>query len=440
MTKNTLLLLSATLLATTGCRTTDDKPTPVAVTPASSKAVTTLEAPRQGGGFASAAPQLHSPSTPAAVRSIPGPEAEPPETKAKAPIDPEHTEPITLTPSSTEDEPEAPEITVVEEPTEFETGKLGWREDLSKSVSPVAGPAVAIVNGYLIPWATYDAEIQKITSRSATIPEERMKRIRENILKRLIETELIRQATAHIRVPKSELEAEFAEYKLRFRNDEQFQNYLTHGKVTVESIRRRIEEKLRLEMLLDERGALTVTDAQIEEFYTKNERFYVEREGVKVRHILVKVAENAPAAEVAAARAKIDAALSEVREGAPFDEVAKRVSEGPSAPKGGDLGFFGRGQMVEPFEKAAFAMNSGTISDEPVRTRFGWHLIEVLERRETRKKPLEEVHDTIAESLRNKYFFQQRRALLNELKSKATIRRLDGGAEPGAPGAAESMP
>ncbi|MFP4038316.1 MAG: peptidylprolyl isomerase [Candidatus Nanohaloarchaea archaeon] len=68
----------------------------------------------------------------------------------------------------------------------------------------------------------------------------------------------------------------------------------------------------------------------------------------------------------------------EIEEGASFEEMAKKKSEGPSGDKGGDLGWFGRGDMVKPFEKKAFEIDTGEVSD-PVKTEFGWHLIKKVD-------------------------------------------------------------
>ncbi len=67
--------------------------------------------------------------------------------------------------------------------------------------------------------------------------------------------------------------------------------------------------------------------------------------------------------------------LEELRGGARFEDLARRYSQCPSGKRGGDLGFFGRGQMVKPFEAAAFALEVGGVTEEPVRTQFGYHII-----------------------------------------------------------------
>ena len=286
----------------------------------------------------------------------------------------------------------------------------------------IEGP-VAKVNGTVINSKVFYAELDKITARNAKIPPDRLARIEQNILKRLIEKQLISQAITKggIKVEDKDIEAAFAEYKKRFQSEDQFKNYLKHGRVTVESIKQRLSEKASLEKLIASKGNLAVTDDEVKAFYEKNQRFYVEKAGVRARHILVKVAEKATPAQEKAAKAKIKEVQKALKKG-DFAEVAKKMSEGPSAPKGGDLGFFGKGQMVKAFEEAAFKMKKGDVSD-PVRTRFGFHIIKVEDKREERKKPLKEVKEQITKSLKNKKFFQERRKLLQELQKNAKVEK-----------------
>jgi peptidyl-prolyl cis-trans isomerase D len=114
-----------------------------------------------------------------------------------------------------------------------------------------------------------------------------------------------------------------------------------------------------------------------EAFYAENkERFKVE-EQVMARHLLVRVDEDAEAAEVEKAMAIIQSAQADLKAGKSFAEVAAKYTEDPSGTQtGGELGWFGRGRMVKPFEDAAFGLAKGAVS-EPVRTQFGFHLINV---------------------------------------------------------------
>ncbi|MBG0776204.1 MAG: SurA N-terminal domain-containing protein [Desulfovibrionaceae bacterium] len=146
-------------------------------------------------------------------------------------------------------------------------------------------------------------------------------------------------------------------------------------------------------------GRERVSDEEVQAYYDKNkERYFFEDEKVKARHILIQAAENAPDAEVAAARDKIMKIYLRIQKGEDFGKMAKEYSEGPSKTNGGELGWFGRGQMVEPFEEAAFGLKPGQVS-QPVRTRFGWHLIQVEEHKEAHQKPLPEVEDEIRKRL-----------------------------------------
>ncbi|RME42954.1 MAG: peptidyl-prolyl cis-trans isomerase, partial [Deltaproteobacteria bacterium] len=145
---------------------------------------------------------------------------------------------------------------------------------------------------------------------------------------------------------------------------------------------------------------IEISPEQIAAFYEENrDRFRVEEE-IHARHILVKSSPDASAAEDEAARKKAEALLAKIRQGADFASVARENSDDLSnRDKGGDLGFFGRGRMVPPFEDAAFALLPGEVSDV-VKTRFGYHIIKLEEKREARQKSLEEVSDEIAAELK----------------------------------------
>ena len=122
---------------------------------------------------------------------------------------------------------------------------------------PAAAPAeridgwIAKVNGEVINAEAFYGDLDKITARGAKIPEDRLARIQQNILKRLVEKELIRQAVdkAGVTISDKEIDAAFAEYKKRFQTEEQFDNYLKHGRVTLDSIKARITEKKALDLV-----------------------------------------------------------------------------------------------------------------------------------------------------------------------------------------------
>ena len=287
----------------------------------------------------------------------------------------------------------------------------------AKPPAPIE-PAIAKVNGVVIPKRVFDDELAKIVS-SGEIPLDRKGRIAENIVKRLVEEELIAQAVkrAKIVVSQADIDVSFREYKERFQSEEQFQNYLQHGKVTIETIHKRIRDRRALELLLAPR--MKVTRAEALDFYEKNERFYTETAGIHAGHILFKLPEEATNEELSAVNEMVKLALAALAAGEDFTAVATRMTEGPS--EGGDLGWFSEGRMVQEFEDVAFKLRVGEVSG-PVRTRFGIHIIKLFGRREDRKKSFDEVEPQIVKSLENKKFFSERRNLLAELEGAATIQ------------------
>ncbi len=150
----------------------------------------------------------------------------------------------------------------------------------------------------------------------------------------------------------------------------------------------------------EEKAHEQVSDEQIKEYYDANPDEFKLEETVEAKHILIKVDEKAEEAVVEEKRQQIAEILEKARAGEDFATLAKEYSEGPSKDNGGDLGAFGRGQMVKPFEDAAFSMKAGEIS-EPVRTRFGWHIIKVENVNEAKTLTLEEASEQIREKLAN---------------------------------------
>jgi peptidyl-prolyl cis-trans isomerase D len=141
-----------------------------------------------------------------------------------------------------------------------------------------------------------------------------------------------------------------------------------------------------------------VTEQEVAAEYAKRaEDFRIEEE-VRASHILVKAAgEDESVWE--AARLRAVEAVRRARGGADFEKLSKELSEDASANQGGDLGFFGRNQMVKPFEDAAFAAAKGEITD-PIRSIYGWHVIKVTDRREPGVQPLSEVREQLERGIR----------------------------------------
>lgn len=143
------------------------------------------------------------------------------------------------------------------------------------------------------------------------------------------------------------------------------------------------------------RAQITIPEAELRARYEGTKATYRQPEQVKAQHILVSVEATATPEQDAAARAKAEEALQKAKSGSDFAELVRQYSDEPgAAERAGDLGFFGRGQMVPEFEKAVFAMQPGQISDL-VRTNFGYHIIKVNERRAESVRTFEEVRPEI---------------------------------------------
>ena len=138
-----------------------------------------------------------------------------------------------------------------------------------------------------------------------------------------------------------------------------------------------------------------VTDAELQAFYDENADRFRHPEQRRASHILIRVSPDAPSAEREAARQKIDGILARAKAGEDFAALATASSQDPvSAAQGGDLGYFGRGQMVPAFEEAAFATPEGAISGV-VETQFGYHILKVTGARAAGTVPLDEVREEI---------------------------------------------
>ena len=187
--------------------------------------------------------------------------------------------------------------------------------------------------------------------------------------------------------------------------------------------------------------------ADVEKFYNEHINRYHQPKRVKARHILVKAAEDAPQADKDKAKAKLEEAKKRLDGGEDFAKVATEVSEDTSAKDGGDLGWFGPGAMVKPFEDAAFALDKGKRSGVVV-SRYGFHLIQVDDIQEPVTKELKDVEVEIAKQLGKER--QQKAAArkvadailaelkagvaLGELKTPDVIKPPPAGSPPPKPG------
>ena len=144
---------------------------------------------------------------------------------------------------------------------------------------------------------------------------------------------------------------------------------------------------------------VTVSEADLKEFYTQNKQKLGVPEQVRARHILFRVEPDASEDEKKQAKARAEAILKRVKAGEDFEELAGAYSDDQtSKKKGGDLGYFSPGRMVPEFEGAAFYTDPGETTDI-VETKYGYHIIKVVDHKEARQRSFEEMKDYIKEKL-----------------------------------------
>ncbi len=173
-----------------------------------------------------------------------------------------------------------------------------------------------------------------------------------------------------------------------------------------------ITDRLLGAKLIQERVDAKISDETVAKRYADMVKEIGEQVEVHARHILVKTEDEAKAL------------IKELNGGADFASLAKKKSTGPSGPNGGDLGYFGKGQMVPEFEQAAFALDKGKVTTTPVQTQFGWHVIKVEDKRTQEAPKLEEMAPQIRQGMAREIGA----SVTQELRKSAKIERfnLDG--------------
>ena len=289
---------------------------------------------------------------------------------------------------------------------------------------------LAVVNGSVITRKAFQEELEPFIQRMAMSgqkPEgEQLAEVKKNILENLINRELLFQVAKEkgIEADPKAIEEQFSDLKNRFPDEAQFQAMLDQLGITADSLRQQIAQRLMIQQVIEQEVGkdVEVTGAEAKAFYEKNPDMFKQPEKVRASHILIKADPDAEEAEKKAARKKLEGIQKKVEAGEDFAELAKAHSEGPSSAKGGDLGYFGRGQMVKPFDDVVFAMETGDVSDI-VETRFGYHLIKETGKQPAGTVPYEEVEDRLKEYLKEQKVQKQVAAYIETLKEDAEIER-----------------
>ena len=250
---------------------------------------------------------------------------------------------------------------------------------VNKMAAETANPVVATVNGVKILSSDVEVARGQLPEQYRNLP---MDQIYQPILNQLIRTKIL---SARARADKLH---ETDTYKRRVRL---------------------VAERLLEEALLTKTVGEKVTDEALRSRYDKNSGSFPTKDEIRARHILVKT------------EAEADEIIKELTGGADFAKLAAEKSIGPSKTNGGDLNYFSKGQMVPPFEEAAFALAKGEFTKSAVKSPFGWHIIKLEDKRQSKPPSFDESRARLGQEMSQEIAEQ----LVKDLTGKATIQRFE---------------
>jgi peptidyl-prolyl cis-trans isomerase C len=330
---------------------------------------------------------------------------------------------------------------------------------LTPAIAKVLDRTLATVNGQAILLSEFEKnatpvleQFQKSAPASDQTPD-RVADIKKRVLDQMVDDRLLVQEAKkqNIHVSQLEIDEGVKKVRTRFSTEDEFKQELVKEEMNYDEFRNHIQEQLATIKLIDQQVKAKITppsDADIQELYDTLDAILKDKpipgshtpseidelkslakavqhrfgERVRARHILIRVGPTASKEERDDALKRIKDIQRRLKNGEDFADLAKKYSEDPgSKDKGGDLGYFSHGDMVEAFDKAAFALDVGQTTDI-VTTDFGYHIIQVQEKKAASKMSLDEIKDDLRD-----YLFQQRGAkrfesYIKDLRTKAEIK------------------
>jgi peptidyl-prolyl cis-trans isomerase C len=308
------------------------------------------------------------------------------------------------------------------------------KEPAAAEDGPKMDPAtpVAVVNGNPIIRRDYDRALsgqmqalQRMQGGMHGQVNQPNEQIKKSVLDRLVAEELLYEESLNFPVENAEVQVQemYEQSKASAPSPEAFQQAMKAQGLTEKGVKELIGRRVSVRHYVDTqiRPGVAVTEEDVAKFYEENpDKFTVAEPMTKASHILIKVPADAEAETKDAAKKKTEALQARAASGEDFAILARENSEGPSAPRGGDLGFFTRARMVKPFADAAFALDVGSVS-EVVETQFGYHVIKVTDRMEAGPQSYDRIKDQVEAQLANAALNNAVQAKILELRSTAKI-------------------
>jgi len=292
----------------------------------------------------------------------------------------------------------------------------------------------ATVNGSAITTQTLLWELDRAQKRLAkkgkTLNGDELNTMKEKIFENLIDFELLYQESEKKGVTVEDKEVKDQVDKLRsaYPSEEAFQKELKDQNFSVDTLRSLTRKGLIVKKFINTYIAkeVKVSDEEVKNYYDKNPTLFVSPEQVRASHILITLDPKATEAQKAKVRKELEEIRERAEKGEDFAALAKVFSKGPSAGRGGDLGYFPRGRTEPAFEEAAFSLKKGELSGI-VKTSYGYHLIKVTDKRPKAVIPLDVIKPRIKQYLRAAKVQEKIAAVVKELREKAVLERFVSG-------------
>ncbi len=264
-------------------------------------------------------------------------------------------------------------------------------------------------------------------------PEEKRLEVEKKLLDRLIVVEVLKRKAIEADKAKGKAASDklLGDFLKQAGSIEGFRRQVQAMGMTPEAFTEQFTDRAIVEEVVNRevRATIPITPEQVQKFYDENPKRFEQPETVRAAHILLTTVELASKQELApdkqkAQRALIEALLKRVRAGEDFGKLAKEFSQDPGSKERGGEYVFPRGQMAVEFETAAFSMSVGQISDV-VTTKFGYHIIKVLERKAAGKIEFAKVKERVRENLQQEEADKRLPAYLEAVKKEAGVEILD---------------
>ena len=283
----------------------------------------------------------------------------------------------------------------------------GWGPTVWAQEPVLLNEVVARVNEEILTLTDLKKELRMLRTslrqenESPELLEQAFQREKQNLLRTMIQNKMLVQKAEEYGIPDS-VEPDVGKILEEMRKEsgipsmEVLDQYLRQQESSLEDYRGQLKQRLIIDALLQQfvYSKLTLLTPEIEAFYQENIERYTEKAEVELQEILF-LREGADSVQL---RKKAQQVLVQLQAGASFEDLAKRLSDGPTASQGGGIGSFKQGSMAAPIEEVAFQLEEGAVSGI-IETEYGFQIIKVVRQGPARERPLEEVRSEISNRL-----------------------------------------